>query len=84
MANQTIQQLTERIHLFLDNGLSKAEENELLLEIQSNPAYLQILSKEKSFREFLKSRLQRRKPSPALVQSIKEKIKTTRDFRMGH
>jgi hypothetical protein len=82
MANRTIQNLTERIHLFLDNGLSEAEENELLREIQSNPAYLQILSKEQSFREFLKSRIQRRKPSPALVQSIKEKIKTAPKFRI--
>jgi hypothetical protein len=83
MANQSIQKLTEKIHVFLDNGLTEAEENELLREIQSNPTYLQILSKEQSFREFLKTRIHRRKPSPALVQSIKEKIKSSPDLSHG-
>jgi len=36
---------------------------------------MELLHKEKSFREFVKSRVQRRSVSPALVQSIKERIK---------
>ncbi len=82
MADTKLQQLIEKITLFLDNGLSEAEETELLREIQSNPAYLQILSREQSFREFIKTRIHRRKPSPALIQSIKDRIKTVPEMRI--
>jgi hypothetical protein len=75
MHDPTLQALIGKINLFLDNGLSEAEESELLRQIQANPAYLQILSREQSFREFIKTRIHRRKPSPVLIQSIKEKIK---------
>ncbi len=81
MSDTKLQQLIGKINLFLDNGLSEAEETELLREIQSNPAYLQILSREQSFREFIKTKIHRRKPSPALIQSIKERIKTGADSR---
>lgn len=76
MSNQSLHDLIRKINLFLDNGLTEAQENDLLQEIQANPAYLQVLSQEKSFREFIKTRIHRRKPSPALIQSIKDKIKT--------
>jgi len=63
--------------MYLDNELDERAERALLDEIQSNPAYLKLLSQEKSFREFIKSKIHRRKPSPALVQSIKDKIRIT-------
>ncbi len=68
--------LSKRVTLYLDGELSKEEERELLLEIQKNPQYVQLLGKEQNFREFIKSRLQRKKVSPTLVQSIKDKIRT--------
>jgi hypothetical protein len=68
---------SEQVTLYLDGELSKEEERELLLEIQQNPQYVQILGKEKNFREFVKSRLQRKRVSPTLVQSIKDKIRTS-------
>lgn len=77
MSDHKLQSLIEKINLFLDNGLTEDQETDLLREIQSNPAYLQILSREQSFREFIKTRIHRRKPSPALIQSIKDRIKTT-------
>jgi hypothetical protein len=64
-----------KVSLYLDNELSDKESRELLKDIQSNPLFLSILSQEKSFKEFIKSKLERRQPSPALIQSIKEKIK---------
>jgi hypothetical protein len=64
-----------KVALYLDNELSEKESRELLKDIQSNPLFLSILSQEKSFKEFIKSKLERRQPSPALIQSIKEKIK---------
>ncbi len=69
--------LVDKVNLYLDNELSKEAERELLIELKQNPIYRDVLSKEKSFREFLRSRIQRRKVSPALIQSIKDKIKTT-------
>jgi hypothetical protein len=75
MGNQDYQVLVQKVTMYLDNELSENEERELLQDIQSNPSYLKVLSQEKSFREFIKSKIQRRKPSPALIQSIKEKIR---------
>lgn len=75
MVNQkNYQDLVKKVNMYLDNELTKEAERDLLKEIQSNPAYLEVLSKEKSFREFIKSRVHRRKVSPSLIQSIKEKI----------
>ena len=62
------------MNLYLDKELSNEDENKLLQELRSNPNYMEFLSKERSFREFIKSRVQRRKVSPALIDSIKEKI----------
>lgn len=68
--------LMAKVNMYLDNELSKTEERALLQELKKNPVYFELLNKEKSFREFLKSRLQRRQVSPSLIQSIKDKIKT--------
>ncbi|MFT4761181.1 MAG: hypothetical protein ACI9XO_001075 [Paraglaciecola sp.] len=72
---QNNQDLVKRINLLLDNELSKDAERALLNEIKTNPVYRDLLQKEKSFREFIKSKIHRRKVSPALVQSIKDKLK---------
>lgn len=72
---QNNQDLVKRINLLLDNELSKDAERALLNEIKTNPAYRDLLQKEKSFREFIKSRIHRRKVSPSLVQSIKDNLK---------
>ena len=69
------QDLVKKVTMYLDNELTKEAERDLLKEIKQNPAYLQLLHKEQSFREFIKSRVQRRAVSPALIQSIKERIK---------
>ena len=76
MGNQmSHQDLVRKVTMYLDNELSKEEEMKLLKEIKVNPAYNELLSKEKSFREFLRSKIQRRKVSPTLIQSIKDKIR---------
>lgn len=75
MRDQQYQDLVKKVTMYLDNELTESAERELLKEIKANPAYLQILSQEKAFREFIKSRIHRRKPSPALIQSIKDKIR---------
>ena len=75
--SQDYKDLVKKVTMYLDNALTKEGERELLREIKSNPNYMELLHKEKSFREFVKSRVQRRTVSPALVQSIKERIKIT-------
>jgi len=74
-SQENYQELVRKVNMYLDNELSKEAERDLLREIKLNPAYLEVLSKEKSFREFIKSRVHRRTVSPALIQSIKEKIR---------
>lgn len=73
--DQNYQDLVQKVMLYLDNELSESAEIDLLKELRSNPAYMELLDQEQSFRELIKNKLQRRKPSPALVQSIKDKIK---------
>lgn len=71
------QELVQKMTMYLDKELSTQAEKDFLVEINENPSYVEILSKERTFRDFIKSRIQRRKVSPALIQSIKEKIRTT-------
>ena len=75
MRDRNYQDLVRKLNLYLDEQLSESAERDLLKEIKSNPAYVQVLSKEANFREFIKSKIHRRKPSPALIQSIKDKIR---------
>ncbi len=77
MRDQHYQELVRKVTMYLDNELNESAARELLSEIQNNPSYFKILSQEKVFREFIKSKIHRRKPSPALVESIKEKIKVS-------
>ena len=72
---QNYQDLVRKVNMYLDNELSKEAEIELLSEIKTNPLYHDVLSKERSFREFIKSKVHRRSVSPALIQSIKDKIR---------
>lgn len=69
------QEFYRLMNLYLDNELTNEDEQKLLQELRSNPNYMEFLSKERSFREFIKTKVQRRKVSPALVDSIKEKIR---------
>lgn len=72
---QSHQDLVNKVNMYLDNELTKDAERDLLKEIKQNPVYLEVLSKEQSFREFIKSKVHRRKVSPALIASIKNKIR---------
>lgn len=74
---QSYQELVKKVTMYLDNELGKDAERELLREIQANPEYKTVLAKEKSFREFIKSRVHRRKVSTSLIESIKDRIKVS-------
>ncbi len=66
-------ELFHRVSLFLDNALSSDEQQSLQQEIDANPVCLEMLNKEQSFREFVKSRVHRHSAAPNLIQSIREK-----------
>lgn len=75
MANtRNYQDLVKKVTMYLDNELPRNEERQLLKEIQSDPNYMELLKREKSFKDFIKRKVQRRQVSPALVQSIKDRI----------
>ncbi len=74
---QNYQELVRKVNMYLDNELSKEAEMDLLSEIKLNPLYRDVLSKEKTFRDFIKSKVHRRTVSPALIQSIKDKIRVS-------
>ncbi len=75
MGNTTnYQQLVQKVTMYLDNELTKEAEMELLKEIRLNPEYKTLLDKEQSFKEFLQKKISRRKVSPSLIQSIKNKL----------
>jgi predicted lactoylglutathione lyase len=73
----TNDEFIKKVGAFLDNELSDKESRDLLREIQTNPAFMHILKEEQTFREFIKTKIDRRKPSPALIASIKDKIKAS-------
>lgn len=74
---QNYQELVKKVNMYLDNELSKEAEMDLLRDIKLNPLYRDVLSKEKTFRDFIKSKVHRRTVSPALIQSIKDKIRVS-------
>ena len=60
--------------MYLDNELTKEDERQLLSELRQSPKLLETLNKEQAFKEFIKNKVNRKKVSPALIQSIKDKI----------
>ena len=64
-----------RLVMYLDGALSNQEANAFLTDIKDSPEQLDKLEKEQSFRNFLRQKVSRRTVSPALVKSIKSKIK---------
>ena len=76
MSKQTTnsQDFLNKVVMYLDGALSKEQERELLIEIRRSPERLEKFRIEKSFREFLRSKVSRRAVSPNLVRSIKDKI----------
>lgn len=73
-SNHDCRSFAREVILYLDGALTREQDRNLLLEMRTCPQCLEKYSKEKAFREFIKSKVSRRKVSPTLVQSIKDKI----------
>ena len=65
----------QRVNLFLDRAMTQEDEVSFRNEMNQNPAVSEALHHEQSFRDLLKNSVNRRKASPALIQSIKDKIR---------
>jgi hypothetical protein len=63
-----------KLTLYLDNELPKDAEQAFVEELKKDPRFEHLLQREKSFKEFLRQHIARRKASPDLVKSLKDKI----------
>jgi hypothetical protein len=70
------QDVFQRVNLYLDRAMTQEDAVNFQQEISKNPAMTEALQHEQNFRDLLKNNLQRRKASPMLIQSIKDKIRT--------
>lgn len=69
--------LLHRVSLFLDNELNQDEQRSLLEEMGQNEQVQSLVSREQSFKSYVKSHVSRGSVSPTLIQSIKEKIRVS-------
>ncbi|MBT8218786.1 MAG: hypothetical protein KJP00_03125 [Bacteroidia bacterium] len=70
-----IQELSKKVRLLVDNQLTKEDEKQLLEEISQNPRIMDILKREQSLKDFIKTKFVNKKVSPTLIQNIKDKIR---------
>lgn len=75
MRDQHFQELMSKADSTLLNGTSQTAKEVTPVDVKSE--ILDELSKQQSFRKFIKRKLPSRKPSPELIQSIKDRIKIT-------
>lgn len=69
-----VDQIRKNVSLYFDNELSKEAEQELLQNVDKDPACHQIFNKEKSAREFLKANIKRSTVSDDIMNQIKKNI----------
>jgi hypothetical protein len=74
MRDQHFQELMSKVDFYLLNGTPDTAKD-VISSVEAKPEILDELSKQQSFREFIKRKLPSRKPSPELIQSIKDRIK---------
>lgn len=67
-------EFNQRLVMFLDGALLPSERRVFLDQVTSSPELMDKLRHEQSLREILRNKAHRRTVSPALVQSIKDKM----------
>jgi hypothetical protein len=73
--NGNITGLKKKISLYFDNALDQGQCKELLDQVSTDPKVQSIYSKEKDFRDYIKSHIVRPGVSSDLVDNIKNKIR---------
>ena len=67
-------EIIQKVFLVLDGELSPKEEKEFLSHLEECPHCLEMYSIEKTFKEFLTKKLQKKQVNNSVINSIKEKI----------
>jgi hypothetical protein len=67
--------LFQRVNLYLDRAMTQDDEVSFRKEMNQNPAVIEAMNHEQSFRDLLKNSVNRRKASPTLIQNIKDRIR---------
>lgn len=67
-------EIIQKVFLVLDGEMSAKEEKEFLSHLNECPHCLEMYSIEKTFKEFLTNKLQKKQVSKSVINSIKEKI----------
>ena len=75
MEKHNCMEILSKVFLALDGELTTEEEKEFLEELRKCSCCLENYSIEKSFKEFLVTKIEQREVTPDLIVSIKEKIK---------
>lgn len=73
--NDYLDHFSHQVNLYLDNELSKEDEQNLLQRAGSDPNCNGLLSKEASFRDLIRYNVKRSIASVELIDNIKSNIK---------
>lgn len=75
LRNHDCKEILKKVFLVLDGEMSEKDEKAFLREVTNCPECLEAFSIEKKFKEFLISKIEKRQVSPAIIATIREKIK---------
>lgn len=67
--------LFQRVNLYLDDAMTHDDVTRFHSDMKNNPSIHQAVEEEQRFRSFLRSNVNRRTASPALIKTIKDKIR---------
>jgi divalent metal cation (Fe/Co/Zn/Cd) transporter len=67
-------ELKKKINLMMDNALDQAECTKLIDQVSKDPKVQSLYSKEKNFRDYIKSRIARPTVSNSLAENIRNCI----------
>lgn len=73
-SENSITDIKKRISLYLDNALDQKDCKTLIEQVSCNPKLQNIYTKEKDFRQYLKSNIARPSVSEGLITNIKNSI----------
>ncbi|MGB4958705.1 MAG: hypothetical protein WBO36_04465 [Saprospiraceae bacterium] len=74
-SNDSVKSIRQQINLFLDNELTKEQEQSLLRGMENDPKTTKLLEKEKVFRDFVKTNVRRPVVTLDFIQNLKERIR---------
>lgn len=72
--NHDCKEILKKIFLVLDGEMSEEDEKVFLVKVTNCPQCLEVFSIEKKFKDFLMDKIEKKKVSPILIATIKEKI----------